>query len=147
MSDSLHDILGLMVGAVAFAAAVTLLMVMLSSFDKANEGTAKEVKTKQSIVQEKENINNLARDVKIPEPTYTAEQVYDAILANQDSSITIRVNGYTIDMNKVKAIKEGDIRVADDVKSHITASTYKRSHVYVAGSNNDRISEIIYKSV
>ncbi len=113
--QQIAESLEMVVMSVIFVAGVALLLFLSRGLYRSSSMTAKEVTEKQSIIQERTNINNIgAKEIQ-----FSSMQVFNDILS-MDLSVDIYVNGTKIDNSKrEKATINGDTKATSELKKQV----------------------------
>ena len=147
MGKNTADMIYMIFGAIMFAAAVSLLVAFTHMTARSTTVVAESIAEKQSIhTKGNTDIDTLVSH-KVP-LTYTAEQVYDSIIAVDEETTEVFIGSLSIAADKIKAAKSGDERALKDIRDMITGSSYTLKTIFdTDDSKGDHPSKMEFKVV
>ena len=158
MGDNIQDTLDATMSAIVFGAAVTVLLIAISLYQRNLDYAAGNIDEKQSIVTSKNVQTNLGdptgtiqtNPALASKDTQSGTEVLNNILMLENPEETVvTINGIAVDFNKIKLAQDGDQRSRSEIMDMISLSgSYEKTNIYsVRDDGRDYLASIAYTSV
>lgn len=145
--NNIQDALEVGVSAISYAAAITVLIIAVSIYNRNQNFLSQRIDEKQSIeTAVDKNIDYRMENAEKDKLSKT--EVYNSILAVENPDVTkVIVNSYTISPSTIKSAADGDERSMNAILSTLHNSNYLRTNIYDTGSSGDFLSQIVFLGV
>ncbi len=145
--NNIHDTMEVMVSVIAYAAAVSVIIMAVTLYIKNLNYLSERVDEKQSVETTIEQTIDY-RPEMAEKDVLTKAQVLDSIIAIEEPDrTTVKLDGITLDAGDIKLAKDGDERGVNNIRSAVTHDRYERRNIYDTDAGNDYLASIEFKGL